>query len=127
MVNITDWEQHLNNIAAQNIAANRSRLADAYRRINEGADHYWVKQAVRCIHYLAKRNHSLAADDVWESMSHLEPPKNPSSMGLAFKIAQKADIIRSKQEWRKTRRKQAHGREIRVWESVINPEQGVAS
>ncbi len=118
MITINEWAKHLEVIAQRNEKANRSKLANAYRRISEGKDHWWVKQAVRCIHYLAKTHDEIAADDVWEAMHHLTPPNNPSAMGLAFKIAHRSDIIESQQKFRKSRRKSANGRDIRIWKVV---------
>ncbi len=115
---IKEWESNLQDIANKNKAANREKLAQAYSKLNNSADKWWMRQAVRCVHYLLQKQDEIAADDVWDSMQHISKPNNPRAMGLVFKICHNAGMIIPTGRYRKTRRKQANGREIRVWGKV---------
>jgi len=115
MMTVKEWELNLKEIAFKNRSANRERLANAYERLGESEDKWWMRQAIRCIQYISKTQPELAADDVWEHMKNMTNPSNPRSMGVVFKICHNAGMIEPTGQYRKTRRKQANGREIRVW------------
>lgn len=115
---IRQWESALSKIAEKNKSSNREKLNQAYSKLNQSDDYWWMRQAVRCIHYLIQKQNEIAADDVWESMKHISKPNNPRAMGLVFKICHATNMIKPTGKYRKTRRKQANGREIRVWGKV---------
>lgn len=116
-INLIDWEKSIISIAERNRKLNRPKLADAYTRLGYSEDALWIRQAIRCVDYLIRRMPEIAADDVWESMETYTAPNNPRSMGLVFKICHKSQIIKPTARYRKTRRKQANGRDIRIWEA----------
>ena len=116
-INLIDWEKSILSIAERNRKANRPKLAHAYTLLGYSDDALWIRQAIRCVHYLIGKQDEIAADDVWENMENYQAPNNPRSMGLVFKIAHKSKIIKPTSRYRKTRRKQANGRDIRIWEA----------
>lgn len=120
MMGYTEWKDSITRIAEAARKKNRPQLAAAYLKISEGDDSSWVRQALRCIDYLAQRQENIAADDVWEALenSGYSKPNNPRSMGVAFKIASKSNMIEPTGKYRPTRIKKANGRPIRIWQVV---------
>jgi len=117
-INYAEWESYIKSIAFNARQRNRNNLALAYEKLGESEDRWWMRQAIRCVHYLSKTHHEIAADDIWDSMANFSAPNNPRSMGVVFKICKKAGIIEPTEKFRKTRRKKANGREIRIWRPV---------
>lgn len=117
-INYAEWESYIQDISFNARQRNRDNLALAYEKLGDSQDRWWMRQAIRCVHYLSKSHKEIAADDVWDSMKNMTLPNNPRSMGLVFKICKKAGIIEPTEKYRKTRRKKANGREIRIWRSV---------
>ena len=116
-INLIDWEKSIISIAERNRRMNRPNLARAYTMLGYSEDALWMRQAVRCVHYLIQKQNEIACDDVWEAMENISEPNNPRSMGVVFKICQRAEIIKPTERYRPTRRKQANGRPIRIWEA----------
>lgn len=104
-----------NKIISQKIKAKENKLAQAYELIGHYESHQWIKTAIRAVNYNLKNKDAIGADDIWETLEDYPEPVTPNSMGLVFKICSKAGMIEPTGAYRKTRRKKANGREIKMW------------
>lgn len=120
-------EKHVKEIIDEELKKNRTKLAAAYSLISEYENYNWFKFAIRAVNYCVKKNGHVAADDVWECLEgynkNLIYPNSNNSMGLVFKICKKMKIIKATDKFRKSRRKSANGRDIRIWVEHFNEEE----
>jgi hypothetical protein len=107
--------QIINKIRADKVKANQIKLANAYELIAHYENYEWFRTAIRAVKYNSKSKDEFGADDIWETLEGYPEPITPNSMGLVFKVCQKANLIEPSGNYRKTRRKNANGREIKMW------------
>ena len=112
-------DETVRQIINDEIKQNKNKLAMAYSLISEYEKYNWFKIAIRAVNYCVKKNGHVAADDVWECLegynNNLIKPNSNNSMGLVFKICKKSKMIKATDKFRKSRRKSANGRDIRIW------------
>jgi hypothetical protein len=80
------------------------------------ADDAWLREAGEIITRLAEENDYLTSDDVWALIE--TAPSESKMMGNALTRARELKIITRTTEYRRSVRRQNHGRQILVWESL---------
>jgi len=73
----------------------------------------WKVRAQRAIAQLAATGDEFAADDVLLECN-LRPPRRPSQLSAAFRVAQRAGVIRAVGV-RRSERPSRRGGKVRVW------------
>jgi hypothetical protein len=91
--------------------ARRPRDADTIER-----DAAWLGEAVHIIRRLAERQQHLTSDDVWAQVK--TKPSESRMMGNAFARAQHARVVTRTSDHQPSRRRENHGREILIWQSL---------
>lgn len=79
-------------------------------------DAAWLSEAVHIITRLAERQQHLTSDDVWAQVK--TKPNDSRMMGNAFTRAQQARVVARTSSHQPSRRKENHGREILIWQSL---------
>ena len=110
-----DIKNNVKDITIEEAKKGRLKLAHAYQLIAEYESAQWIKTALRAVNYALKNKKEIGADDIWEILEDYPAPVSKNSMGLVFKIANKVGLIEPSGNYRKTRRKIANGREIKLW------------
>jgi hypothetical protein len=80
------------------------------------ADGAWLREAGEIITRLAEENAYLTSDDVWALVE--TAPSESKMMGNALTRARELKIITRTNEYRRSVRRQNHGRQILVWQSL---------
>lgn len=94
----------------------REQLRVEARQLATVSREDFLGQADVVIRYIARCRDYLTSDDVW---TYLDKPEDPRWIGLAFLAAARDGIIRKTQITRSSRQDTNHGRDVRVWESLI--------
>ena len=78
---------------------------------------WWITLATAEIRRLARRRDVLTSDDIWAVLR--DAPPEPRAMGAAFRRAAREGVIRKTDHTIKSIRPECHGRDVRVWRSLI--------
>ncbi len=79
----------------------------------------WKNRALDVVRQIAAERATLTADDVWDAMGSDVPQNDNRAMGAVFRVASKQGLICRLERTVKSKRKQSHFRDIRVWESLV--------
>lgn len=79
-------------------------------------DAAWLSEAVQIITRLAERQPHLTSDDVWAQVK--TKPHESRMMGNAFARAQHARVLTRTSKYQPSKRRENHGREILIWQSL---------
>lgn len=95
----------------------------AIAQVEANASEQWIDVALEALRYVALRHERLTADDVWQRLDELPdvPAQHePSALGVVLRQAVSKKIIeRSVGEVMRSLRPSTHGRELRVWRSLL--------
>jgi hypothetical protein len=89
----------------------------AVDKCERGMSEDWGERAVEAIRIIATRLPEFTTDDVW---SEIEPPREPSAMGIAMRRAAKDGICICTDGYRQSIRPNTHRRPLRVWRSLVH-------
>lgn len=97
------------------------RKLEGQQRVLFNAGSEWHGGALLVIKEIAHGKHYITSDDFHLRAIELklEEPHHPNATGALFKDAAQKGYIRRTSETKKSVRKRAHSREIRVWESLL--------
>jgi hypothetical protein len=78
----------------------------------------WLAGAVEAIRQVARERLLLTCDDVWAAMGGGDEVYR-SQMGIAFRVAKRAGLIRMNGTYAESRRAPRHRSPVRVWRSLL--------
>jgi hypothetical protein len=89
----------------------------AIKKCERGSDAEWIASAIEAIEMVALEQEQFTADDIWR---FVDPPREPSALGVALRRAAKAGVCKVSNEYRQSIRPSTHRRPLRVWHSLVH-------
>jgi hypothetical protein len=86
--------------------------------VERGANVDWLNAAMAAIDWQRTHRETFTTDNVWEMISHLDPPREPRAMGAAMREAARRGWIVATDRVVKSTRPKCHRRPVRVWRGV---------
>ena len=97
-----------------------SSVSEPIKKVERNADQDWFLTATHCLRIVAREHKRFTSDDVWECLRNFNvETHNPRAMGPVFKNAYRDNLIVPLDRWQESRRRIAHRRPVRVWESLM--------
>lgn len=102
-------------------------LIDALARVEANADDEWLSDARDCVRLLATAQDTLTTDDVWDLLAlRSSATHEPRALGAVMRWAVGEGLIVKTERMVPSKRSACHGRDIRVWRSVVRQKAEVA-
>lgn len=97
--------------------------------VEANANQAWIDLSLKIIRILAESSSSFTSDQVWEELASYPEIKThqPSAMGAVFRKAAALNIIEATDRFIQSQRPSSHARPIRVWNSKIKENHGMAN
>ena len=96
---------------------------DAIEQARINADQNWMVWALQSVYMIALHEPEFTTDDVWDRLAFRWPESRTHenrAMGAIMRQARAKQWARPSNRYEPTRRKNNHGRPIRVWVSDIH-------
>lgn len=116
---VTLVQAPLDGVLYDGAAAQRAKN-DAIATVEANAEQDWLLLALGIVYNLCRRQDTFTTDQVWSVLQYrqIPGPHEPRALGAIMVKASRRGWCRATREFVASKRRECHGRDIRLWQSA---------
>ena len=95
---------------------------EGVKQVDQNANSLWKQEAFKQLYALAQTDRHFTSDDVWAALEDKATTHEPKALGAVFLKAARKKLICPTGDFIPSKRPQAHGRRLMVWQGVRSPD-----